>query len=67
MHTRQSHPTTTLAHTNDDPCDNWQSIGNFVRLDAERVRKAVEYNAMCDDIAADDNFVFVTTYTRFGA
>jgi|TARA_B110000971_G_C19523618_1_gene282874 hypothetical protein len=66
MHTRQSHQTTTLAHTNDDPCDNWQAIGSFIRLDAERVRKAVEYDAMCEEIAADDNFVFLSTFTRFG-
>ena len=66
MHTRQSHTTKTAAHTNDDPCDNWQSIGSVIRLDADRVRKAVEYNAMCDDIANDDDFVFVSTFTRFG-
>jgi hypothetical protein len=66
MHTRQTHQTLTPAHTNDDPCDNWQTIGSFVRFDAERVRKAVEYNAMCDEIAADDDFAFVASFTRFG-
>jgi|TARA_B110000046_G_scaffold145648_1_gene152830 hypothetical protein len=66
-------PRQTHANTNrhDDPCDDWQPIGDYVRLvmaraaekQAQRERDLLEFCALED---ASDNDDFIMTYTRFG-
>lgn len=68
MHTRQTHANTTR---HDDPCDDWQPIGDYVRTlmanaaekQAQRERALEEFCALED---AHDNAAFIMNYTRFG-
>ena len=68
MHTRQTHANTTR---HDDPCDDWQPIGDYVRSlmaqaaekQAQRERDIEEF---CGFEPASDTADFIMTYTRFG-
>ena len=58
MSSKQTHTPTTPAHLNDDPCDNWVSLGEI----APRV---IDTYAPDEFEDAADEETFVRTFTRF--
>ena len=59
--TRQTHANTPR---HEDPCDDWQTIGTYIRAEVERVEAAIEQRKMLEEFV-DADAHFVTTYTRF--
>ena len=58
MSSKQTHTPTTPAHLNDDPCDNWITLGQA------SPRIIDDYAPDTFEDAADEE-TFVLTFTRF--
>lgn len=68
QHTRQIHANTPR---HDDPCDNWQPIGDYVRelvakQEAKRRQRIRDIEEFCGFEPEGDDDRFVATFTRFG-
>lgn len=61
MQSKQSHTPTTPAHVEDDPCDDWITIGSA----AQRIidTYAPDVDQQVEDAA--EAALFVATFTRF--
>lgn len=62
MQSKQSHANTPR---HDDPCDDWKPIGDYIRAEVARVRKAIDAQRQLEDEFCDADAAYVLTYTRF--
>jgi hypothetical protein len=68
QHTRHIHANTTR---HDDPRDDWQPIGSFVRelvakQDAKQRQRTRDLEEFCGMDPDGDDDRFIATFTRFG-